>query len=731
MFKKRSLAKKRVVVTKEDGDSSDEELIQTIVPKAVKKARSTLPGNKSPIPSFAIGDDSQQEETSFLEQPSSSKSSSKKGKKKVRIGLGAAPMDYDDSRYASTLLEEGDTSSSGYADLASLRAQQSFDVRSSQDVRESAMDISLGAEEEAVVQSALDVETGSFGAPNLVRATSVSFSMPAEDYISLDGRASGKPKFAKLEEEDSSKKFKREKRALADSDDSSNESDDEMDAWEEEMLRRGGGGSSSSTSSSLMSPPSNLKNVVIEPSAFTTQGRMTVKSAKNTLLSPATITSTLEKGISSLSAKIEDDEKDLERARFEMKETGENESELKREVEKATRTYEWSQQIRGVLADHVGAVKEFDGKVKLVLCSLTELIKEIGGGRARRRRRWVKDMGMFRRAGGDEEDIVQASSGGVDEFGREIKLVRSNARDSRKRKEVARLNVLFGGEEWEAERFGEMRDREVMGVDEEREQEVMAARRDALAEAVEAATWDIQEEYLDVAKVIGIFRGWRKDFPAVYNECYGDLLLSGIVESYANKEVAEKWNGVEVGEGGWIWENAVVEYEKEGLLAKDMIKSDDESIGQNVTRKVILPMMCTTLECSYDWYCVREGEMAVVLFNSIFGKVLGNKEDEAKLWKSLEGGLMVRVEELKAEIEDPADLGDKAVSALKNSLIYRCVRLLKQVAYWKKNLSMMVVDELRISWKEVCAFLRLIDTEKRVLREVQELLRWDGVLLFE
>jgi len=326
--------------------------------------------------------------------------------------------------------------------------------------------------------------------------------------------------------------------------------------------------------------------------------------------------------------------------------------------------FEFFQQLRFRLTNHVGALREVKKKMDLITDALQDMMKEIGNKRNESWKEeendvihwfqnakydgtnnWIKEI-IGREIGSEShtnsKDLPTETA--VDEFGRDLShlaVLERNKRVNKRRKIRAKLKKItapdqdffliakeqvdkfIDAEFWEPAQFEEQRSRFL-----------------ALINAVEVATMgsDIDDEYLSISSLCSIFVEWRNQYSDEYQQCYADLSLSDLlgilvlVEIYRDLDLLgininwKESNMLIVNLNDLVWFQELNKQDWTGNQKTNQNANADSQISKekqqssvkgNILKKIVVPHFLQIFEKAYNPYSPTQSRNMSSYFSSL------------------------------------------------------------------------------------------------------------------
>jgi hypothetical protein len=310
------------------------------------------------------------------------------------------------------------------------------------------------------------------------------------------------------------------------------DNDDDNDDWEAEVSRRAGVRVRQSNSNRLSS------TLIDDRYESNSQKRFTNTSTS----SLSEIRAAISKSIDDLESERNGLESIVLRRTHDIKQAQLEVEKQENELKQNGTALEFYQNWRGRMIAWVGAIREIQEKVKVILFSLHTL--EADRVALDRWQDWENDIIavlyqhklLDRVLGRQPPDIIYHDvMTTIDEFGRDVKSQHVLQREQRRRKQQ---RILRNRTRKQFNKFEDMN--EVVSMTEDTfgtqsdgfvsddEEDTFRARHNALMKALALVIDGIDEEYTVLHNLFALFEEWYKVYPDEYNQCYANLSLADL-----------------------------------------------------------------------------------------------------------------------------------------------------------------------------------------------------------
>ena len=305
------------------------------------------------------------------------------------------------------------------------------------------------------------------------------------------------------------------------------------DDWEEQVVRRAGltklqhqevGAKSSPEANNTKAPPTR------EISSF------------GNIPSLSTLKKQLQSTVSNLKLQAEDLSNATMRRQADLAQTQADLQRHKQSLEDSGSACDYYQQLRLDVTSHVGALRDLQQKLKPIFDAMLELLLSQWSIREQRIREWQDDVGSIlndnelldRTIGRQHQYPNQSTERIVDEFGRDVQSQFARQREKRYHERIERTTQSFkdnkvGSTSDDAAYFTRIHETFINSfwVNSQDVQD-WNERYLALKEALRVALDDLDDEYTSMGRLLDVFRGWRKEKPEEYYQCYANLSLGDL-----------------------------------------------------------------------------------------------------------------------------------------------------------------------------------------------------------
>ena len=337
-------------------------------------------------------------------------------------------------------------------------------------------------------------------------------------------------------------------------------------------------------------------------------------------------------------------------------------SKNEKEVHDNGTKFNFFQKLRIEIANYVGALREVDEKVDLIVKEMNNIIAEVG---IKRTEEWKEEADdeiymiqnplnlndeMFQiqiqEMIGKRKDTTNISrtndfdnrqSQTVDEFGRDLSQLAMMGRNKRMgkrsniRNKLTSLSSNCNLFDYAEEQIDKMIDLDYLDNIQLEEQN---DRMTALINAIDVATVgsNIDEQYLSISSLCTLFNEWRTQNIDEYNQCYADLSLADIIGSLVKMELArdldllelnKKWKGNTIMTStitDFDWYKQIQQIKKWKTIANvghATIESSYETILCDILKKRIVPHFIYIIEKGYNPFSKAQSKTISNYFQSL------------------------------------------------------------------------------------------------------------------